>query len=200
MIELKNYTMKLDDQVVLSNINFHFGKQTYLLKGHMHKRKSKLLNELAKGFTSYNQGIKFSNESGIAYLPNKQFLLENLTVKQNLDFFGKFFNAQSIKIKVISNHFELDDIANRQVTSLSLGVRQLLRIACVCLNTHASIYLFDDLFNSLSKSQIDIVKKYLKLIELDNTIIISKLNKHEIEDFKPRLIQIVNKKLQYEGE
>lgn len=197
MIKLTNYNLTMDDNLVFDNVDFFFGRQTYLLAGQMHKRKSLLISELARAFVEYTPGVDFVLETGIGYLPNNRFLIESLTVKQNLEFFTKFFNIPSIKIKVIINHFELENIANRKVNSLTPDLIQLVRIACVFLNTKASVYLLDNIFNNLNKGQIDLVKNFLKLLEGDNTIIISKLNTHEIEEFNPRIIEIVDKKLVY---
>lgn len=187
----------MDDITVLEDINFFFGRQTYLLAGTMVKRKSLLLDVLAHAYVYFEQGIEYSAESGIIYLPNKKILIDGITVKQNLEFFARFFNTPSIKIKVIVNNFELDHILDRKVNTLSADMRQLVRISCVMLNTSASVYLLDNIFDNLNKSQIDIVKNYLSLVSSNSMIIFSKLNTHEIEEFNPRIIEINNKKLVY---
>lgn len=200
MLKLSKLSLEMDDIKVFENINFNFGRQTYLLAGQMYKRKSLLLNEIASSFIVYNPHITYSAENGVAYLPNYQFLIETLTVKQNLDFFTRFFNTPAIKLRVLINHFELDNIVNRRVNSLTPDLIQLVRISCVLLNSTATIFLFDNIFINLNKSQIDLVKDFLKRLEHDNTLIFAKLNKHEIEDFNPRIITIVDKRLVYEEE
>lgn len=197
MIKLTNFNLVMDDITVLEDINFFFGRQTYLLAGTMVKRKSLLLDVLAHAYVYFEQGIEYSAESGIIYLPNKKILIDGITVKQNLEFFARFFNTPSIKIKVIVNNFELDHILDRKVNTLSADMRQLVRISCVMLNTSASVYLLDNIFDNLNKSQIDIVKNYLNLVSSNSMIIFSKLNTHEIEEFNPRIIEIKNKKLVY---
>lgn len=197
MIKLTNFNLKMDDLVVLEDVNFYFGHQTYLLGGSMFKRKSLLVDVLAEGFTTYQDGVEYIAESGIVYLPNKKILIENLTVKQNLDFFAKFFNTSNIKSRVIINHFELDNILDRRVNTLTPDMIQLARISCTMLNVNASVYLLDNIFDRLNKSQIDLVKDYLKLVASKSIIIFAKLNTHEIEEFNPRIITINQKKLVY---
>lgn len=200
MLKLSKLSLEMDDIQVFEDVNFNFGRQTYLLSGQMYKRKSLLLNEIANSYIEYNPYITYTAENGVAYLPNNRFLIEGLTVKQNLDFFAKFFNTPAIKLRVLINHFELDNIVNRRVNSLTPDLIQLVRISCVLLNSTATVFLFDNIFNNLSKSQIDLVKDFLKRLEHENTLIFAKLNTHEIEDFNPRIINIVDKKLVYEGE
>lgn len=200
MIKLTNFNLEMDDLTVLENINFYFGRQSYLLAGPMVKRKSLLLEVLAQAFTSYQEGVEYIAESGVAYLPNKKILFDKLTVKQNLEFYAKFYNTPYIKVRVIVNNFEFEHLLNQRVSTLTADMTQLVRIACVVLNTNASVYLLDNIFENLKKSQIDLVKNYLKLISDDSIMIFSKLNTHEIEDFNPRVVDIKQKKLIYEEE
>ncbi len=198
MIKLTNYSLEMDDLVVLDDINFYFGRETYLLSGTMVKRKALFLNELAQSFISYHESIEYVAEAGIVYLPDDKMLIEGLTIKQNIEFFAKFFGTSNLKMRVLINHFELENLLNRRVNTLSPDLKQLVRIVCAMLNVTASIYLLDNIFDNLIKSQIDLVKDYLKLIASRKTIIFSKLNTHEIEEFNPRVIKIENKKLVYE--
>lgn len=198
MIKLNKLCLALDDQVVFDNVNFNFGRETYLLSGQMHKRKSLLIDEIAKAFISFHPNINYCAERGVVYLPNTAILIENLTVKQNLEFFAGFFKTPLIKTRVIANHFEFEHIISRKVNSLTADIKQLVRIACVCMNMRATVYIFDEIFDHLSKSQISLVKNYLKQLDNDIILIISKQNTHELEEFKPRVINIVDKKLVYE--
>lgn len=197
MIKLNKFNLKMDDLTVLEDIDFFFGRQSYLLSGPMVKRKSLLLEVLSHAFVYYQKGVEYVAESGVIYLPDNQFLIEGMTVKQNLEFFARFFNTPKIKYKVIVNNFELDNILDRKINSLSPDMEQLVRISCAMLNTTASVYLLDNIFNHLNKSQIDLVKNYLKLMTSNCIIIFSKLNTHEIEEFNPRVIEIKQKKLVY---
>lgn len=197
MIKLNKFNLKMDDLTVLEDIDFFFGRQAYLLSGPMVKRKSLLLEVLSHAFVYYQKGVEYVAESGVIYLPDNQFLIEGMTVKQNLEFFARFFNTPKIKYKVIVNNFELDNILDRKINSLSPDMEQLVRISCAMLNTTASVYLLDNIFNHLNKSQIDLVKNYLKLMTSNCIIIFSKLNTHEIEEFNPRVIEIKQKKLVY---
>lgn len=200
MIKLTNFSLEMDELTVFEDINFYFGHQAYLLSGSMIKRKSLLLEILAEAFTSYHEGIEYIAESGVAYLPNKKILIEGLSVKQNLEFYAKFYSTPHIKVRVIINHFELEHLLDRKVNTLSADATQLVRIACVLINTKASVYLLDNIFDNLKKNQIDLVKNYLKLICDDSILIFSKHNTHEIEDFNPRVVEIKQKKLVYEEE
>lgn len=198
MINIDKLNLYLDDQLVFEDISFYFGRQMYILTGNLKKRKSLFISELADSYLSYNQSITYIAERGIVYLPTTKILIEPLTVKQNLDFFGKFFGTSYYKINVIIHHFELEPFLNRRVNSLTNDIKQLVRIACVILNTNATVYLFDDLFIHLNKHQMDLVKDFFKTIETNSTIIIAKNNAIGLEEFNPRLVVIENKKLVFE--
>lgn len=198
MIKITNLSLSIDDQRVFRDININFGREIYLLSGQMVKRKTKLISEIAEAYIKYNEHIVFIGEPGLVYLPNYDILLENLTVKQNLDFFAKFFKTAPIKIKVLANHFELDNIINRKVNSLTSDLKQLVKLVCVLLNTKASIYLLDDFTKHLNRNQIDIVKAYIKHLKHDITVIMSKSSIHGVEDLKPRILAIKDRKLYYE--
>ncbi len=198
MIKLINTNIILDDLVVLEDINFNFGRETYLLAGRMVKRKSALLEELARSASKYNPSIKYHAENGVVYLPANPILIEGLTVRQNIMFYSRFFATSSMKTKVLINHFEVENILDRKIKGLNNDVIQLVQVICVFLNTEATVYLLNDPFANLNKYQIDLIKSYLKQIERDITIIFSKLNSHEIEEFKPRIIEIREKKLVFE--
>lgn len=198
MIKISDLSLKLENQVVLEDVNLYLGKETYLLTGTMYKRKSIIINELARAANVYNKNILYNYENEIAYLPNKQILMTNLTVKQNLEFFAKFFKTIASDERKIIDHFDLYNILERKVDSLTFDLKQLVRIACVFLNTNASVYLLDNVFEHLNKSQIDLVKSYLYPIKDETTIIFSKSNVIGIEEFNPRILNIVNKKLVYE--
>ncbi len=198
MINLNNLNLSLDDIPVFEDTNFHFGREMYILTGTMRKRKSLLISELADAYLSYNKSISYVAERGIVYLPTTKMLIESLTIKQNLDFFANFFNTSYYKVSEIVHHFELDSILNRKVNSLTSDIKQLVKIACVFLNTDASVYLLDDLFIHLNKHQMDIVKDYFKTIKQTSTIIIAKNNIVGLEEFNPRLVKIENKQLVFE--
>ncbi|WOO89212.1 hypothetical protein R2F61_00490 [Mollicutes bacterium LVI A0078] len=198
MIKLKNANIMLDDLTVLEDINFNFGRETYLLAGRMVKRKNALLEELAFAASKYNPNIKYHAENGVVYLPTNPILIEGLTVKQNIQFYSRFFGTTHMKVKVLINHFEIENILERKVKGLNVDVIKLVQVICVFLNTEATVYLLSDPFANLNKYQIDLIKTYLKQIERDITIIFSKLNSHEIEEFKPRIIEIKDKKLVFE--
>lgn len=97
----------LDDLTVLEDINFNFGRETYLLAGRMVKRKNALLEELAFAASKYNPNIKYHAENGVVYLPTNPILIEGLTVKQNIQFYSRFFGTTHMKVKVLINHFEI---------------------------------------------------------------------------------------------
>lgn len=198
MIKLKNANIILDDLIVLEDINFNFGRETYLLAGRMVKRKNALLEELAFAASKYNPNIRYHAENGVVYLPTNPILIEGLTVRQNIQFYSRFFGTTHMKVKVLINHFEIENILERKVKGLNVDVIKLVQVICVFLNTEATVYLLNDPFANLNKYQIDLIKTYLKQIERDITIIFSKLNSHEIEEFKPRIIEIRDKKLVFE--
>lgn len=198
MIKISNYDLIMDGQIAIENININFGHETYLLAGHMNKRKAALINEIANSYAVYNEQIQYLAESGIVYLPNHKMLIENLTVRQNIEFFARFFRANASTSQKIISHFEIDNIMNRYISSLSPDHIQIVRIICAFHNTQASVYLLENLFADLNQNQISQVKDYLLPFRNQAIIIIAKTNAHQIEEFNPRVIKIENKNLCFE--
>lgn len=198
MIKLKDFNLEMNDTFVLENVDFNFGKETYIIIGSLFKRKSLLLDSLAKAFVERNQGVKYAFEKSIVYLPKSDILFNKLSVKQNIDFYSNFFGIKASFKNSLIEHFELTSILDRSIYSLTSDLKQIVKIVCAFLNNKASVYILDSPFDNLSKSQIYMVKEYLKTIRNNSTIIISKQNIFGLEDFSPRIINIKDKKLVFE--
>lgn len=198
MIKLKDFNLEMNDQFVLENVDFNFGKETYVIIGSLFKRKSLLLDSLAKAFVERNQGIKYAFENSIVYVPKSDILFNKLSVKQNIDFYSNFLKVKTSFKNSLIEHFELDGILDRSIYSLTSDLKQVVKVVCAFLNKKASVYILDSPFDNLSKSQIYMVKEYLKTIKNNSTIIISKQNILGLEGFSPRIVNIQNKKLVFE--
>ncbi len=197
MLSIKNLQLQLDDIIVFENLTINFGHQTYLLSGHLDKRKSLLLKTLANSYTKTNKSINYQNETGIIYYPKEDILYRNLSVKQNIDFFSKLFASNNNHIKALIEKFNLNDWLDRNIYDLPTEVKKIVKVVCIFLNEYGSVYLLDGIFDDLSKTNIRIIKDYIKTIKCKPIILITKNNHHELEDLSCREIYIDNKQLHF---
>lgn len=195
MIKIKDYSFFYDGQPTLNNANLNIGHQMYVFSGNLNKRKSTILEDIAKAFYSYNQNILYSNESSVIYLPGYRFLLNELTLQENIVYFSKILNINTNIVEEIVIAFKLESILTRKVSNLSIGQKQMARICCAFLNYRASVVILDQPFRDLEKEDINLVKKYINTNFKNKSIIISKNSIIDLEEFNPRQIIIKDNKL-----
>lgn len=192
MISLQNYTIEIDDRIVVKDANISFGRKTYLIAGDLYKRKTTLLRDIAASFHNYNPQVRYYSESGIIYLPDEQILINNFTVLQNLNYYSLVFKTNKDYIDVIIKDFDLYQILHKNIRTLTTEHKQMVRIACAMLNEKASVILLDNPFNNLQQSDIDLIKAHLNKFVRIKTIIILKNTIHNLEEFEPTILEFVD--------
>jgi ABC-2 type transport system ATP-binding protein len=83
----------------------------------------------------------------IGYMAQKFSLYDNLSVKQNLDFFSRIYNLSGEKQKLIVeemiNIFNLKQFLNESAENLPLGFKQRLALSCAVMH-HPKVLFLDE--------------------------------------------------------
>lgn len=111
-------------------------------------------------------------KKGLLYIPQKNKVFEDLTVKENLEMAGLLLNRKQLKgrIENVLGVFPiLQPLLNRIPMKLSGGERQLLTIAMAMLHLPKMI-LFDEPFTGLSPQNIAFVADRLNEINQNGGI------------------------------
>ena len=142
MISVKNLNKTYGEKVVYEDFNIDIEKNKILVVlGESGSGKTTLLNVLA-GLTDY-QGEIIGNLSPISMLFQKDYLVPNLTVGENL----KLVNS-GVDVNLVLSSVGLEDCVNSYPKSLSAGMSR--RVAILrSLIFNAKLLLMDEPTNSL---------------------------------------------------
>lgn len=191
-INIENLTKKLDENIVLDNINITFEEgKVYGIVGRNGSGKSLLFKTIC-GFLTPTSGKVFINDIDIyekdVFPPSTRALIE----KPN--FINSLSGFQNLKLLADINKLigdkEIDDSLklvnlynekNKKFGKYSLGMKQKLGIASVIME-NPKIIILDEPFNGIDKSSIEQIKKYLLNIKSEKIIIIASHIESDIND------------------
>jgi ABC-2 type transport system ATP-binding protein len=172
----------------LSDVSFEVGKgEIFGIVGPDGAGKSTLLRILAgilhpgAGSVIMNGKDLFKNiydvKDNLAYMPQKFGLYEDLTVEENIFFFGNLFGMSNREIRanlgVLYSFSRLEPFKNRLSGKLSGGMKQKLGLAC-CLVHNPDIILLDEPTNGVDPvSRREFWKILYDLLSEGKTIVIS---------------------------
>ncbi len=180
MLKVQNISTGYGKKQVLFDVSFEVKKgEIVLLAGSNGSGKSTLLKVIYGQLPQWNNGQIFFKEEnitgkttatllkkGLLYIPQKNNLFEDLTVKENLEMAGltleRKFLLQRIE-NTLSNYTSLLPHLNRTPMKLSGGERQLLTLAMATIHQPKMI-LVDEPFIALSPHNIILVSETLKLL------------------------------------
>lgn len=187
-IELQSITKSYNKNVVLDDISFSIPKGSIFgIIGRSGCGKTTLLNIII-GFLKANKGkVLFNNKNIFKDMKNVEELFgfatqdfsfyDTLTIKENLEYFGKLYglNKDEIKrrIETLLNLVELGDAENKLAIELSAGMRRRLDIACSLIHAPKVLLLDEptqDLDPILRKGIVKLIKK---IKETGTTVVIT---------------------------
>ncbi len=119
----------------------------------------------------------------IGFLTENHGNYETLTVKQNLEFFGKFYNIQNLneRIEDILEQFEMLDRIEMYAGELSKGLKQRLALARTLIHD-PKILFFDEPTAGLDPiAAVKVRELILKLKSKNRTIFINSHNLEEVQ-------------------
>lgn len=186
MLKVQNLSTGYGKKQVLFDVSFDVKQgEIVLLAGSNGSGKSTLLKAIYGQLPQWNNGqIIFNEENitskttatllkkGLLYIPQKNNLFQDLTVKENLEMAGLTLDRKLLIQRIentLSTFTSLLPHMNRTPMKLSGGERQLLTLAMAMLH-HPKMILIDEPFSGLSPQNITFVAEFLRELNLKNGI------------------------------
>lgn len=215
MLKLENVSTGYGKRQVLYDVSFEINKgEIILLIGANGSGKSTVLKYIYGLLPTFKDGsgkVIFDNEDvtginpsefikkGLIYIPQKNNMFDNLTVKDNLEVAGlalldkRLF--QERYDEVLSIFPVLKDLLKRLPMKLSGGERQILAFGMAMLHKPKMI-LTDEPFAGLSHRNIDIIKYQVQKLnkEFDTTFLIVE---HKVKESYGIAHRIIGLKMGY---
>ena len=156
VIEVENLTKKFGDFTAVNSISFEVKKGEIFgflgANGAGKTTAMKMLIGIAKPTSGKAQVAGFDVfthpediKKNIGYMSQKFALYDDLTVKENITFFGGIYGLSRAKIKEkrseLVQELGLEDIANKLVGSLPLGWKQKISFSIALLHSPTIVFL-----------------------------------------------------------
>lgn len=135
-------------------------------------------------------------KKGLLYIPQKNNLFEDLTVKENLEMAGLTLDQRTLQQRIenaLSIFTALVPHLHRTPMKLSGGERQLLTLAMATLH-HPKMILVDEPLTGLSPKNITFVVENLKTLNRENEITLL-IVEHRVKESSPIANRIIGLKL-----
>ncbi len=169
----------------LNNVSVHFeDKKLTVLMGNNGAGKSTVLSLLAGiikadvGAVHYNRQLTARE---VGYLPEPAVFYDHLTVKEHLAFQAGRFGLLPMNIKQASDMWQLDQVANKKTSTLSLGYRQRLALAQVWMQ-RPRLLLFDEPMNGMDPELMQLFQSQLRQWKSQCCVIMASHMLDQIDD------------------
>jgi ABC-2 type transport system ATP-binding protein len=196
VIKLSGITKKYKDKAVLDNIDLSINKQEIIgITGPSGSGKSVLI-KIIIGYLKQDKGT-VSIKSRLGFSTQENSFYDNLTLRQNLNYFSKIYDVKERKdkIKEILRTLSLEEYEKYLVKNLSGGTKKRVDIACALLN-EPEILILDEPFVGLDQLLIKQLSDFLTELNKNGmTIIMSSHVLAPIEALCNKIIFIKDKKL-----
>ena len=195
MIKVNNIFKSFKEVDVLKNVTFNFEKGAIVgFLGPNGAGKSTLI-KIMTGIMSPDKGTIYINneniaenrnitKSNIGYIPEVPNGFNNLTVKEFLFFCGELRSLKKdiieSELDLIDQQFQIKDIFNKRMDSLSKGLRQRTWLIQALLHNPDLLFL-DEPTDGLDPIQKISMINFIKRIGINKTIIITS---HTLEDLQ----------------
>lgn len=153
--------------------------------------------KLLNGLTQCDKGNIFINGSKpsvktkeiVSYLPDRNYLNEDMTVKELLKLFSDFYKDFDInKAKEMIKNLNLEE--NEKIKSMSKGTKEKVGLILV-MSRNAKLYILDEPIGGVDPaSRAYIIKTILKNFNEDSTLLIATHLINEIENICDEVIII----------
>jgi len=191
VVKVSGIFKKFKNKIVLKNVNLSINKKEIIgLTGPSGCGKTVLIKMLM-GYLKPDKGrIIINSRIGFSVQDNSYY--ENLTLKQNLNYFAKINNIKNRKekIKELLNILSLEGYEKNILYNLSGGTKKRVDLACALLND-PQILILDEPFVGLDYSLIQQLSSLLaRLRDNGMTIIMSSHVLEPIENLCDRVLFI----------
>ena len=142
-----------------------------------------LLNPYTGHIKILGKDIKLNQfQKDIGYVPGEASLYDNLRVKEQINYFGRFFDKlDQDYVNELKTMFLIDD--RKKISELSLGNKKKVAIVCALMNK-PKLLIFDEVSNSLDPMmQKALFDELLRLNKLGTTIFFSSHNLEEVQTY-----------------
>lgn len=138
--------------------------------------------EPTKGNVSFNDG---ESKMSIGYLPEERGLYLSATVYEQLSYFADLNNLEKNKIKSqiekYLSRFDIADLANKKIKTLSKGNQQKVQLISAILH-EPDLLILDEPFSGLDPVNVELFKSIVNEEKSKGRIII--LSSHRMEDIE----------------
>lgn len=199
MIELKNVYKLYENDKGIKNINLKIIKNEPLaLLGRNGAGKSTTIKSIL-GIISIDKGnIDIDKNLKISYLPEERGLYNEVSVKENLEFFAKIKKINKKEIDDIIEEFELNEYYKYSVKKLSKGNMQKVQLA-IALMGNQDFLILDEPFSGLDPVNRNLFVNVLKRRIKDKYIVMSSHQLDILNEFCTQLCILSNGEILYSG-
>lgn len=195
ILQCNELTKKFGASVALNNINLNIGKGKLIgLLGPNGSGKTTLI-KIANGLLTPTSGsilIKntvpgYETKKIVSYLPDKNCLIDSMTVKELVEMFTDFYDDfQPQKAYAMIENLHIDP--NQKLKTLSKGNKEKVQLILV-MSRKAELYLLDEPIGGVDPATRDyILDSIIKNYSEDATVIIST---HLIADIEKVLDEVI---------
>ena len=202
IIEIRNLSKKIGKKQILKDVSFSVDKgETVGLLGRNGAGKTSILKCIT-GLWIYDDGdifvcgknVKKSDKrSGIAALVGYPSLFPNMTLQENIDYFGTLSLKEYVaRAKELTDILNLSDVLNKKVGTFSSGMKQK---ACllVALMQNPEILILDEPTSMLDPISGFEIREFIKSVKKTGiSILISSHNIAELEGLCERAVVVDN--------
>lgn len=193
ILEIKNITKKYGDLTAVDNVSLDVYEGDLIgLLGHNGAGKTTLLVMLA-GLTMQTSGIikicgkdieknMMNLKKNISFLPDNTMYYENLTAKQNLEYFSELADADKSKVSELLEIVGMSKWADKKIGEFSKGMMQRIGFAQALVKNPKVIFLDEPTSGLDPKARIEMNILLKKLNKEGIAIVISSHVLSEIKD------------------
>jgi ABC-2 type transport system ATP-binding protein len=140
----------------------------------------------------YNVGTDTRNvQKSIGYLPEHNPLYLEMYVKEYLQFNAEVYKVSKDRIEEVIEQIDLSQEAHKKIGQLSKGFRQRVGLAAALLH-NPQVLILDEPTTGLDPNQLQEIRKLIREIGKDKTILLSTHIMKEVEAVCDRVL-IINK-------
>ena len=204
-IQAENFSTGYDRVEVLHHIRFLIEKPgIYVVLGKNGAGKTTLFRALTGMLRPFTGSITFDDipqpESrvGIAYLSHKNSIPAGLTVRDAMKFFGRVEGVTDDDVTNIINKFNLTELLDKRVQSLSQGQRKRVSLAKSLIG-NKSVMILDEPTANLDPKVSEEIRNLIRVQSRDSIVLYSSHNLYEAMDLGTEVIALNSGNLVYSG-
>lgn len=201
-LQIINLTKKFGEQIALNNINIKIEKNEIIgLLGPNGAGKSTLMKSIVgsikidEGEILYNDKnitkYSISSKKNIGFLPENNPLYNEMYVKEYLEFVANLHKISKNNIEKVIDLVGITPEKNKKIGQLSKGYKQRVGLAQSIIH-QPDLLILDEPTNGLDPNQIIEIRKVIKKVGKEKTVILSTHIMQEVEALCTRVI-LINK-------